>query len=419
MSAVPPRERVLVGTEPRPRSPLRLAHAGSTDPGQDPAPRGRLAVFVPNLAAGGAERAALKLAGGLAARGFDVDLVLAAATGPRVHEIPPEVRVVDLRARRVLTGLPALVRYLRRERPDAIASFLDHGNVVALCARRLARYPGTVVVVAQNTLSEAARHGKSRRDRLMPRLVTRCYPWADRVVAVSAGVAADLVRIARLPPEHVRVISNPIVDDDLAALAARPVDHPWFRDGVGVFVAAGRLRPQKDFATLLHAFARLRERRRARLLILGEGPERPALEALVARLGLEADVSLPGSTTNPYGFFSRATAFVLSSRWEGLPTVLVEAMSCGAPAIATDCPSGPREILAGGRHGALVPIGDAGALASAMERALDGELPRPAPESWQPYTLDAVVDDYLPLLTSAAARRPARLPARAGLRPHQ
>jgi glycosyltransferase involved in cell wall biosynthesis len=254
------------------------------------------------------------------------------------------------------------------------------------------------VVVEQNTLSEAARNGKSRRDRMMPRLVARFYPWADYVVGVSAGVTEDLVRLADLRPERVRVISNPIVTADIREKARAPLDHPWFSDGGSVFVAAGRLRPQKDFSTLLHAFARVRARRPARLLILGEGPERTHLEDLARQLDVAGDVSLPGAASNPYAYMARATAFVLSSRWEGLPTALIEALSCGVPVIATDCPSGPREILANGRHGELVPVGDAQALAVAMEAALDGRLLRPPAESWRPYGLEAVVDEYLRLM---------------------
>ena len=350
------------------------------------------------MAGGGAERGALKLAEGLARRGFEVDLVLAAAEGPRLAEIPPEVRVVDLRARRVLTSLPRLIRYLRREQPRALASVLDHANVVALWARKLSGYPGRVVVIEQNTLSEAARNGKSRRDRMMPRLVARFYPWADHVVGVSAGVSADLVRLTGLPEDKVGVIFNPIVSDDIIEKARAPVDHPWFRDGSPVLVAAGRLRPQKDFPLLLQAFARVRARRAARVVILGEGPERPKLEALVRRLGIEDDVDLPGATSNPYAYMARSTAFVLSSRWEGLPTVLIEALSCGAPVIATDCPSGPRDILAGGRYGTLVPVGDVGALEHAIDAALDGQLSLAPEESWRPYQLETVVDGYLRLL---------------------
>ena len=154
----------------------------------------RIAIFAPSMAGGGAERGAVKLAEGLVRRGFDVDLVLATAEGPRLGEIPTDVRVVDLGARRVAGSLPALVRYLRREQPTGLASVLDHANIVALWARKLGRYSGRVVVIEQNTLSEAARNGKSRRDRMMPRLVRRFYPWADYVVGVSEGVTEDLAQ---------------------------------------------------------------------------------------------------------------------------------------------------------------------------------------------------------------------------------
>jgi len=361
----------------------------------------RIAIFAPSMAGGGAERGAVKLAEGLVRRGFDVDLVLATAEGPRLGEIPTDVRVVDLGARRVAGSLPALVRYLRREKPQGLASVLDHANIVALWARKLGRYSGRVVVIEQNTLSEAARNGKSRRDRMMPRLVRRFYPWADYVVGVSEGVTEDLAQFVRLPAEKLRVISNPIVAPDIGELARAPVDHAWFEGGVPVFVAAGRLRPQKDFPTLLRAFSHVRAKRPVRLLILGEGPERERLEALARELDLTDDVSLPGATANPYAYMARSTAFILSSRWEGLPTVLIEAMSCGAPVIATDCPSGPREILADGRYGALVPVGDVHALAAAMDDALDGKLARPPVESWRRYAIDAVVDEYVPLLVAS------------------
>lgn len=361
----------------------------------------KIAIFAPSMAGGGAERGAVKLAEGLVRRGFDVDLVLATAEGPRLGEIPADVRVVDLGARRVAGSLPALVRYLRREQPQGLASVLDHANIVALWARKLGRYSGRVVVIEQNTLSEAARNGKSRRDRMMPRLVRRFYPWADYVVGVSEGVSEDLAQFVNLPAEKLRVISNPIVAPEIGELARAPVDHAWFADGVPVFVAAGRLRPQKDFPTLLRAFSHVRAKRPVRLLILGEGPERERLEALARELELTGDVSLPGATANPYAYMARSTAFILSSRWEGLPTVLIEAMSCGAPVIATDCPSGPREILAGGRYGALVPVGDVHALAAAMDAALDGKLARPPVESWRRYAIDVVVDEYVPLLVAS------------------
>lgn len=363
----------------------------------------RFAIFAPDMAGGGAERAALQLAAGLNDRGFRTDLVLAAAKGPRMAEVPQAVEVVDLGAERVLTSLPALTRYLRRARPYAMASFLDHANIVALWARRLAGYPSRLVVVEQNHLSTAATNGKSRRDRMMPKLVRRFYPWATCVAGVSAGVVADLSALAdTIAADRYRVIYNPIVTDAMLERAAARIDHPWFEAGDPVLVAAGRLRPQKDFPTLIRAFERVRATRSGRLVILGEGPERARLEALVRELGLDDDVELHGFADNPYAFFANATAFVLSSRWEGLPTVLIEALSCGAPVIATDCPSGPREILAEGRYGRIVPVGDVGALASALDAALDGQLSRPPEESWRPYLLDAVVDDYLEVFAGSS-----------------
>jgi glycosyltransferase involved in cell wall biosynthesis len=134
------------------------------------------------------------------------------------------------------------------------------------------------------------------------------------------------------------------------------------------------------------------------LLILGEGAERPALEALVTQLGLDDAVSMPGFVENPYAYMARAALFVLSSRWEGLPTVMIEALCCGLPLVATDCPSGPREILRDGEYGQLVPVGNAPALAQAMLTALTGNGPRPVAASWQRFALEPVVNQYIDLL---------------------
>jgi glycosyltransferase involved in cell wall biosynthesis len=155
---------------------------------------------------------------------------------------------------------------------------------------------------------------------------------------------------------------------------------------------------QKDFPTLLRAFAQLRQTRHARLLILGEGEERQMLEALSARLGVNEDVSLPGFVENPYPYMVNASVFALSSRWEGLPTVLIEVLYCGTPVVATDCPSGPREILRSGEIGRLVPMEEPAALAEAIAATLDANGPQPSRESWQPYTLETVVDQYVDLL---------------------
>lgn len=346
----------------------------------------------------------LNLAHGLAGRGLSVDLVLARARGPYLAEVQEAIRLVDLGASRVLTSLPALVRYLRRERPAALLSALDYANVVALWARRLAGWPRRMAVNEQNTLSRSARQSARRRHRIMPLLARRFYPWAAYVIGNSQGVADDLRQLTGLPADRVKLLYNPIVTPELRQKARAPSSHPWFEAGQPpVVLAVGRLTRQKDFPALIRGFAQARLLRPARLVILGEGPDRAALAELVNELGLRDVVALPGFVDNPYPYMSRAGLFVLSSRWEGLPTVLVEALYCGAPVVATDCPSGPREILADGRHGRLVPVADVPALAAAIDAGLDGRTPRPTEASWRPYALETVVDQYVDLLLGGRA----------------
>jgi glycosyltransferase involved in cell wall biosynthesis len=359
----------------------------------------RLAIYAPDMVVGGAERSVLKLAGGFIDRGYPVDLVLSVAQGPLLAEVPEGVRLVDLKARRVLTSLPALMRYLKREKPDAMLSIL-HANLVALWARRLAGASTRLVVSERNTLSvESHEYRGDLRMRNLPRLVRRYYPWADGIVAVSKGVAVDLVQVTGLPQERVRVIYNPIVTPAMQAKACEPLDDAWLNPSEPpVILAVGRLSVQKDFASLIRAFARVRQSSLARLLILGEGEERSHLETLVRRLGLLNDVRMPGFVPNPYPYMCRADLFVLSSRWEGLPGVLIEALYCGTPLVATDCPSGPREILADGRYGTLVPVGDQDAMVQAILDSLNGNG-KPTPlESWQPFTLDEAVNQYLEVM---------------------
>jgi glycosyltransferase involved in cell wall biosynthesis len=405
--------------EARPSRPVRRA--------QPPAPR--LAIFLRSLRlGGGAEQNMLNLAGGLAARGYPVDLVLGrreAACPP----LPPRVRCVELpgpqlaataravwrdpatarelgrslgdaRPPWVLACAPALAAYLRAERPHALLSALSYSNLAALWARRLAGVSTRVVVSERNVLSLRTAGDPRRRLRALPQLVRRLYPQADAVSAVSDGVADDLCRVTGLARERVHTTGSAIVTPDLARHAAAPLQHPWLAEGEPpLLLGVGKLKPQKDFATLLRAFAALRRERVARLLILGRGPQLARLTALARRLGIAADVRFEGFVPNPFAYMARARAFALSSAWEGLPSVLVQAMACGCPVVSTDCPAGPAEILAGGRHGPLVPVGDAQALA----RALLGLLARPPAAAGlraraQAFDVEGAVDRTLPLL---------------------
>lgn len=357
----------------------------------------RLALFLPSLRGGGAERVMVHLARGFAERGFQVDLVLAKAEGPYLAEVPPSVRVVDLRASRVLFSLPGLVRYLRKERPYALLSALNHANVIVCLAHRLARVPSRLVISEHNTLS--ASRPQNARGRLLPWFMRWTYPWADAVIAVSQGVAEDLVRTLGISAERVKVIYNPVVDDDLLTKSKEPLDHPWFTEGAPpVILGVGRLTEQKDFPNLIRAFALVRAQRPARLMILGEGELRPQLEALVHELGLQDDVALPGFVKNPYAYMARAAVFVLSSRWEGLGVALIEAMASGTPVVSTDCPSGPREILEDGRWGRLVPVGDVDALAEAIVTTLDETEHPDVVARAKEFNVNYAVENYLKVL---------------------
>ena len=341
----------------------------------------------------------LYLVRGFAERGYEVDLVLAKREGPYLSEVPKNVNVVDLKAGRVLTSLPALVRYLRRAQPVALLSAMDHSNIVALWAKRLAMVRARVVVSVHTTPSMSAKHSNGR-GRLIPYIVRWCYGWANGIVAVSRGVADDLASTIGLPRESIRVIYNPVVVPELFELAKEPVDHPWLRAGKPLVVlSVGRLTAAKDYPTLLRAFSQVIKARTVRLIIMGEGEGRAGLEAMVRDLGLEDVVSLPGFAKNPYAYMSKADVFVLSSAWEGFGNVLVEAMAVGTPVVATDCPHGPAEILENGKFGCLVPVGNVEALAEEIAATLDGSANSEAlQQRAKEFSYDDIADQYLEIM---------------------
>jgi glycosyltransferase involved in cell wall biosynthesis len=358
----------------------------------------RLALFLPGLYEGGAERIFLNLAKGIAARGFAVDLVLARAEGPYMEQIPDSVRLVDLNAPRVMGSVPALTKYLIHEKPTVMLSAL-FSNIIALCARRLSGIPQRVFISEHNTLSSVVKNQNDLRWKLYPTLARYIYPWANNIIAVSKYVANDLAKTANIHRDHIEVIYNPIVTRDLREKSEEALNHPWFKDGEPpVILAVGRLIDQKAFDVLIQAFFLVRRNHPARLLILGEGEDRDALQSLIKSLGLEQDVSLMGFVQNPYSFMAHASLFVLSSRWEGLPTVLVEAMYLGIPIIATDCPGGSREILKDGMYGKLIPVDAPLILAQAISGCLDESRSCLPEESWKPFNLDFVIDRYINLL---------------------
>lgn len=333
-----------------------------------------IAFFLPSLNGGGAERITVNLLKGMVKKNIPLDLVLATASGPYLEYVPKEVRIIDLSAGRVLKSLLPLSRYLQKARPHALISHMNYANTIAVLAKSIACSKARLVLVEHNTLSSSLSSSKatSMVSKCLPLLMKMLYPHSDAIVGVSKGVSDDLELQLGLPQGNVTTIYNPVVDDELIAKAKEPLNHPWFHsDAPPVFLAVGRLSVQKDFQSLIKAFAILRKQTFAKLLILGEGDLRGELELTVNSLGITDDVLMPGFVDNPYAYMRHARAFILSSRWEGLPTVLIEAMACGCPVISTDCPSGPKEILESGKYGCLVPVGDYLALSQAILQVLD------------------------------------------------
>jgi glycosyltransferase involved in cell wall biosynthesis len=389
-----------------------LIDAPATDPRRDDRATRRapgralsLAFYMPSLAGGGAERMTLTLIGALIARGARTTLLLSNAVGPLADDVPPACDIVDFGTRRTAFDLPRLRRFLRDRRPDVLLTSMNHNNVVAMIAKPLARSGTRLVIMLHNALSAEAGAGASLGYRVLPYFYRALAPAADGIVAVSRGVADDAAAAAGISRGSISVLHNPIIDPGFSTRAAAPADHPWLQEpGVPVFVTAGRLVPQKDHAVLLHAMAIRLRRGPARLIVLGDGPERATLERLADTLGIGAHVAFPGFVANPLPYFRAAAAFVLSSRFEGFGNVLVEALGCGTPVISTDCTYGPSEILEDGAWGVLTPVGDAGAMASAMATDLRARWPAAALRARAAtFGVDRVADDYLAFLTRVLA----------------
>ncbi|MFC4656867.1 glycosyltransferase [Rheinheimera marina] len=366
-----------------------------------PVAQRRYAVFIPSLDGGGAERVTVTLLNELARRGYQVDLVMPELHGVYLADLHPAVNRISLGRSRTLACLFPLASYLRQAKPVALLAVLNHANVVAILAGRLAGGNCRILVAEHNNLVRAIRDDSSLTTRVLTRLMKWLYPKADKVIAVSEGVADSVAEAIALPRSSIEVVYNPVVGDSLLSKVAQDVSHEFFQRQGAKLVAVGRLTEQKDFSNLLSAFASVHTKTGAQLAILGEGPLRPVLEAQRQTLGLNDAVLMPGFVDNPYAWMAKADLFVLSSAWEGLPTVLIEAMACGTRVVSTDCPSGPAEILENGRWGALVPVADAKALSNAILQALADEEQTDVRERALGFDLNTSVNHYLALLNSA------------------
>lgn len=332
----------------------------------------KVSLFVPDLEGGGAERMMVHLANEFSLKSLAVDLVLAESKGHNLFKVEKSVHIVDLNTP---FSNPLIIfklaSYLRNVRPTALLTAMTYPNIAGLLAGKIARVSTRIVISERTTLTVQSGNIKSLRECLKPAVAKRLYRFADHIVAISDGVAENLHSNIGIRRDKITTIYNPVVTPELLQPHSKP-DHPWFANTQSpIILAAGRFVAAKDFSTLIKAFAEVKKQRDARLIILGEGPQRKILTDLIAQLNLMDSISLPGFVQNPACYMQHASLFVLSSRWEGFGNVLVEALACGCPVVSTNCPSGPEEILDSGKYGKLVLVGDPHALANAILSTLD------------------------------------------------
>jgi len=354
-------------------------------------------MFLESLGEGGAEQALVTLMNAFIEKGYTVELVLCKSGGVLQNQLSDDIKIVDLRVKSLYRCLPKLVSFLKSRKPHVVLTTLDLASLIVLIAKRIASVQTRVIIRIANTVSIQKRSWLKKKFEHF--FLSRIYPWANGLVAVSRSVADDLAQYISMPRERIGYIYNPVITPRMMALANEPLAHPWFESGQPpVILGVGRLTEQKKFDILILAFARIRTVYPSRLLILGEGEQRANLQALINKLKLTDEALMPGFVDNPFQYMKNAAVFVLSSAWEGLPAVLIQSLACGCPVVSTDCPSGPREILDQGRYGRLVPVGDAVALAEAMLDTLSNPAIKPDNIWWEKFSLAQIVDQYLEIL---------------------
>ena len=364
-----------------------------------------IAMFIPSMTGGGAERIVAHLLNYLNKDHYNLTLIV--LKKDLSYDIPLNVNIKVLEAKSLKTVLPELIKYFRQTNIDLLISHMSLTNIVALIARRLSKKSFPIIAVEHNTPSIKYKNEGMLR-QLIPFLMKKTYHLADAIVCVSEGVRKDLVTLL-LSKEHRNILTiyNPVVSKMLEEKKKEKINHEWFKQGKKVIIGIGRLEPVKNFSLLIEAFYDVyKQDNETRLIILGEGSERSRLQQKIDSLGLSHVVDMPGFVQNPFGYLSRSSLFVLSSNFEGLPTVVIEALACGTPVVATDCPSGPREILVNGEYGEIVPVGDREGIAKAIMKQLKREhdhskLERRASD----FNVDKSIAQYEALIESLLERK--------------
>lgn len=374
--------------------------------------------FISSLDGGGAERVMVDILNYIDKSRIEPVLVILYPydNSPYKEYLTEDVKVVVVKRKSdsffsKIKQFADFIKIVYKEKPRVILSMLTHNNIMAISAAIFSRLK--VIVCEQNTVSEVIKIREGKKILWFPvsSMVKVLYRFTDRVIAVSKGVRSDLIKEFNIPAHKIQVIYNPIDLNRITGLSSMPLEHPFFEDHVPIVIAIGRLVRQKGFDTLIKAFSLVIPKMNAQLIILGEGPEKESLEEMVKDLGLIDKVSFAGFQNNPYKFLSRADVFVLSSNYEGLPMVILEAMACGAPIISTDCRSGPCEILENGKYGLLVPVGDANALSKGMlrllkDKSLRGEFYNSGKGRVLDFHIDRIIKQYEEVILETGEFKP-------------
>lgn len=362
-------------------------------------------LVVPSLHVGGAEKVTIELANGFAEQGHNVSLVILGGQGPLEPLVDAGVIKIFLGKKRAIYAIVALFACFRRMRPRAIISSLDYVNIVVALCVMVSGVRSTLIMIEHSTYSASADRRLSGSAWVFPWLIRFFYRKASYVVGVSQGVSDDIRRVACLSEAKVRTIYNPVISRQFFQAEGEPT-HPWLSnaDELPVLITVGRLTEAKDHENLLRAFQLVTRSTPARLIILGDGELREAMESLVERLGLTGSVVMPGFVKNPHAWLKKSRVFILSSKWEGLPSALIEAMASGTPVISTDCPSGPAEILEGGKWGRLVPVGNAEAMAKAILLELGAPKQGNGIARSQAFSRERSISEYAALISGSQAR---------------
>jgi glycosyltransferase involved in cell wall biosynthesis len=356
----------------------------------------RITIFSPTLGGGGAEHVIVSLVNSFVLKGHKVDLLLARAIGPHLDDVLPAVNIIDFNQVHVFACLPKLVKYISHSKPTAILSIQTHANVTLLLAKKISGSKVRIIVSERSNLAMEKYHG-GLKTRLILWLARLLYPSAEVIHAVSYGVASSCEKELGLQPNKIKVVYNPVFIRKISDQSNPNLDFTFSLKDQGFILGAGRLTQQKDFQTLIKAFALVRSSLNLPLVIIGEGELRPELEKLITNLSLQEFIFLPGFVKDPFWIMRQCKLFVLSSAWEGLPNVLIQAMACGVPVVSTDCPSGPAEVLENGKWGRLVPIGNIELLAQAMVNAVNEKKHPDVVMRAAHFDIQRIADEYLNL----------------------